>query len=434
MARKRRTYYEILEVDPTDSPDTIKKSFYNLLQRDYPTAAYPSPGKSFVKIRRLKEAYAVLSDPIKRSEYDLSLKSRDTKSSSHSVKEKTVPSLKSEMKGTAPALSNEEQKQKKFSSLASSLFTAIEKTEKDLQIQLSASDRSSSGLYLIAERLSLQVQSTLLPLFEEQKMLAPQKSNELSNASRQLAALLYRIAIIYYFADFPEEAEKHLLLSRSYFSMDAKNQQKIQKEILEKINSPTHSTFQTSTQSPSIPKSPQKVASSLLQRIIRNFPGGSFGFIIAIFVLGSYLSGYWDSDEDPGPPAVTIEESTSQADWKTGYVTNAPLLRNSGTFQLILHNQESSQNVHIKVFYQSPQNPAEYLAVREFLIRKGEFFSVEQLENGTYDLRFQFMDDSAIYQSPPFTLGDATPIAIFSLLDLQTKNSKTKKITKKEFQ
>jgi molecular chaperone DnaJ len=64
-----RDYYEVLEVKRTASSEEIKTSFRKLAMKYHPDK---NPGDSVAeaRFRELNEAYAVLSDPTKRNQYD----------------------------------------------------------------------------------------------------------------------------------------------------------------------------------------------------------------------------------------------------------------------------------------------------------------------------------------------------------------------------
>lgn len=59
------TLYEELELSPTCTPDEIKQKYRTLAQTHH-----PDKGGSEEKFKRIKLAYEILSDPIKRSHYD----------------------------------------------------------------------------------------------------------------------------------------------------------------------------------------------------------------------------------------------------------------------------------------------------------------------------------------------------------------------------
>src|SRR6476661_7862113 len=64
-----RDYYETLGVGRTASEDEIKKA-YRKLAREYHPDRNPGDKKAEAKFKEVQEAYDVLSDKTKRSQYD----------------------------------------------------------------------------------------------------------------------------------------------------------------------------------------------------------------------------------------------------------------------------------------------------------------------------------------------------------------------------
>ncbi len=62
-----RDYYKILEVPPTATAAEIKRSYHRLARLHHPDLNKQAKD---TLIKRLNEAYAVLSDPVKRAAYD----------------------------------------------------------------------------------------------------------------------------------------------------------------------------------------------------------------------------------------------------------------------------------------------------------------------------------------------------------------------------
>ncbi len=65
----RKDYYEILEVDRTASSTEIKKAYRRLARKYHPDVNNGDP-QAEQKFKHISEAYAVLSDPQKRRQYD----------------------------------------------------------------------------------------------------------------------------------------------------------------------------------------------------------------------------------------------------------------------------------------------------------------------------------------------------------------------------
>ena len=69
MAEQKREYYEVLGVDKNADDATIKKAYRQLAKKYHPDMN-PGDKEAEVKFKEASEAYAVLSDPDKRRQYD----------------------------------------------------------------------------------------------------------------------------------------------------------------------------------------------------------------------------------------------------------------------------------------------------------------------------------------------------------------------------
>ncbi len=72
MAEQKRDYYEVLGVDKGADEETLKKAYRKLAKKYHPDAN-PGDKTAEAKFKEASEAYAILSDPDKRRQYDLSL-------------------------------------------------------------------------------------------------------------------------------------------------------------------------------------------------------------------------------------------------------------------------------------------------------------------------------------------------------------------------
>jgi curved DNA-binding protein CbpA len=68
--RDGRDYYEVLGIAPDASLEEIKRAYHRLAFQCHPDRNWESE-KAHEEMERINEAFAVLSDPIKRREYDL---------------------------------------------------------------------------------------------------------------------------------------------------------------------------------------------------------------------------------------------------------------------------------------------------------------------------------------------------------------------------
>ena len=69
MAEQKRDYYEVLGVDKNADEAAIKKA-YRVLAKEYHPDMNPGDAEAEKKFKEASEAYAVLSDPEKRKQYD----------------------------------------------------------------------------------------------------------------------------------------------------------------------------------------------------------------------------------------------------------------------------------------------------------------------------------------------------------------------------
>lgn len=69
MAEQKRDYYEVLGVDKNATDDALKKAYRQLAKKYHPDVN-PGDKEAEAKFKEASEAYAILSDPDKRKQYD----------------------------------------------------------------------------------------------------------------------------------------------------------------------------------------------------------------------------------------------------------------------------------------------------------------------------------------------------------------------------
>lgn len=73
-----QNYYDILEVSKNASPEIIEKAYKTLVKKYHPDLQQDeNKNKYEEKIKKINEAYDILSDPEKRKKYDLNLKNTE---------------------------------------------------------------------------------------------------------------------------------------------------------------------------------------------------------------------------------------------------------------------------------------------------------------------------------------------------------------------
>ena len=73
-----KNYYEILEVDKKASPEVIEKAYKTLVKKYHPDLQNENNHSKYeAKMKEINEAYSILSDDLKKSNYDEQLQQSD---------------------------------------------------------------------------------------------------------------------------------------------------------------------------------------------------------------------------------------------------------------------------------------------------------------------------------------------------------------------
>ncbi len=63
-------HYRVLQVDPSAEPEVIDRAYRALALKYHPDRTAGTPDAAGMRMRRINEAYSVLSDPKARARYD----------------------------------------------------------------------------------------------------------------------------------------------------------------------------------------------------------------------------------------------------------------------------------------------------------------------------------------------------------------------------
>ena len=92
--------YAVLELDPTASTDDIRRAYRRLARALHPDAN-PGDAAAAERFRRVADAHAVLSDPLRRARYDVVRGPTPSRSGPRAVRQGPAPSGNAAVRGPA---------------------------------------------------------------------------------------------------------------------------------------------------------------------------------------------------------------------------------------------------------------------------------------------------------------------------------------------
>lgn len=106
-----KNYYEILEVNKNASPEIIEKAYKTLVKKYHPDLQKNNLKNIYEeKIKKINEAYDILSNPEKRKKYDLNLKNTEISSEEFKNLINENNNLKNELNYLKNDLNNQKNK------------------------------------------------------------------------------------------------------------------------------------------------------------------------------------------------------------------------------------------------------------------------------------------------------------------------------------
>jgi curved DNA-binding protein CbpA len=171
--------YDELELQPTCTPEEIKQKYRLLAQIYHPDKAVFGDEEKF---KRVKLAYEVLSDPVRRAEYD----STGKYNIDLSIRNEAISRLNNMIANWTQHMNPE------FDDLILKMKVDIHETGNGVRNQISTNEANIKRLILIAERIKLKQEGeNILKSFVESRI--QQIKNEIDSLNRTL--LIFKLML-----------------------------------------------------------------------------------------------------------------------------------------------------------------------------------------------------------------------------------------------
>jgi len=428
MTNKFKDYYETLEVHPKASPEIIKKAYTTLAKKYHPDLNAENEKISALKMIELNEAYEVISNPIKRKEYDASYFSQPNRQPN---KEQHKPANNGQQSTTTNVdkdiLVLHEQLVAICKQIIDECAGKIIKTESAI----------ANNLFYCNKNLA-RFEKEAMPLVP--KFIKKQKTNPniFSDAMDWYAVTLYSIALNYTWANKFITAEN--LFCRAIYDFKP-GSDIINKIVAAKKGISKSVDIQRSHASP--PETPKKSNGTPSISII---PFISIG-IIAFLVLFFSLSGKNSSSSLPSKPPSALPVATASTqpakpsfvpvlDKPTGYDKNFQQKLDSGECKVTIDNTRNNFPVYVKIYKLSNG----LIPARAFYIQNNDQFTANNIPPGQYDVRYRNLQTGSISKTQSFELeqhrtvdGIEYSIISFTLFTVPGGNTRMTSIDETQF-
>ena len=360
-------FYKILEVQHNASQEVIKHAYIALSKKYHPDVTKLDPRYATIKMAKINEAYHVLSNPVRRKDYDSQFCSQAVPKNNPSA-----PHASTDPENSAIA--------KKIIELCSAI---IEKLDKRI-IQKAAFARENKALAMnAAASLDLGLQNLLHNLNLE---------NGVNASIKNIIGLAYwRLAVAFTWANDVEHSEKYIKLAEIFTSKDAPFYSKIlhTKQIIKNNRSLYEKTKKSSSRS-----------SAIAWLIIA--AAGIFFFIIPVYLASQKPQPTSPSPRPPSTSSVhTSAKSSAQAkespshpkqkiqpvaraNVSTQYVKEAEKRNTSGLSCITVDNTQNDMPVYVRIW-----DIQKKLPIRTFTIAPKQQFTCENISPGTYEVRYK---------------------------------------------
>lgn len=128
----KKNYYEILQIDKNASQEVIEKVYKTLAKKYHPDLqAEADKPKAEAILKEINEAYDVLSNPVKRANYDQTLENSEISEESFNEINNENAALKNQLHHIQEELRNSNQTSKSNSSNAYNSYTKMKNLQND---------------------------------------------------------------------------------------------------------------------------------------------------------------------------------------------------------------------------------------------------------------------------------------------------------------
>lgn len=359
-------FYKILEVQHNASQEVIKHAYIALSKKYHPDVTKLDPRYATIKMAKINEAYHVLSNPVRRKDYDSQFCSQAVPKNNPSA-----PHSSTDTENSAIA--------KKIIELCSAI---IEKLDKRI-VQKAAFARENKALAMnAAASLDHGLQNLLHNLNLESGV----------NASiKNIIGLAYwRLAVAFTWANDVEHSEKYIKLAEIFTSKDAPFYGKIlhTKQIIKN----NRSLYEKSKKSTS--------RSNVIARLV--IAAAAVFFLAAPSCQPSQTT----HPTTPSPPTSTLHNSAkpstqgkepqtpppqkpkiqpvARSNVPTHYVEGAEKRNTSGLSCITVDNTQNDMPVYVRIWDMQKKLP-----IRTFTIAPKQQFTCENISPGIYEVRYK---------------------------------------------
>lgn len=348
-----KDYYKILEVSKDASQSEIKKSYYALAKKYHPDLTEFDKTYSEQKMVEINEAYSVLSDPLKRRDYDDSLNNGSGSSNSNTA---------------YSSVSYEEQKLREI------CMQYVEVLKKVIV----RDDNHASSNFTNCTNLYKKFNTDVAPYYR--KLL---QNNEMHGEISDIFYITLRsFAVSYTWGRGFKEAKDILKVAGGVISPSSEfyaDYQKLSRDIDDTL-------WRQENMKP-----------SLMDKIMGNFKLIFWGCVILFIIYNTFFSGSSSSKKTTSAPATRQSSTYKSNNIKqpsltprigitSGYDNSFRQRNNTGLCQLTIDNSQNAEPVYLRLWSVNPAMP-----VRAIYIAPHGQFTMNNIIPGSYEIRYKYL-------------------------------------------